>query len=313
MLKRESKNIDVKFLNPMEYRVGEMIGEDTILDKIYYKNPNYVIFGIRDGKGSPSMGIEYLTVNDDKFNTYAISVQLNRLNYWLEDSAANCSNYNETIADAIALCFRNKENEAIGVLAQLESEVKNEVFKWSKFVYLQSYLLYMLIVIAAIYIFHPTNSVLAKMIALGAIGGLFSIARSIDEYQVEIKGYKNILKTLFGPFLVGVWVRLTVACVGAATSYIVIKSNIIQISGVTDGNTYFMYALGLVSGFSQNFVPSLLTKFETNIHAGEPMQVKNNNETFSKSSNSVVGGQVKTQISSNEQSNEVLIVDDAVG
>jgi len=315
MLSRKSKNIDVKYLNPLAYTVGAEIGANTIVSKVYYKNANYVIFGIRDNKGIDSMSIEYLTVNDDKFNTYAISVQLNRVNFLMGGSHANCDNYNETIADAIALCFRAKEEEAKMVMAQLESEVKNEVFKWSKLIYLQAYLLFAFITILGIWLVKPDNDLLFKTIALGILGGLFSIALKIDDYHVEIKNYKNPAKTIFAPYLVGVIVRFTVACIGAATTFIFIKSEILVIPSLSgQSEHYVMYALGLLSGFSQNFIPSLLTKFETNINAGEPVRMKLSAE---KPLQQTLAHLVKVPVVAVETTlpteEETLLSDDAVG
>ncbi|MFN0049435.1 MAG: hypothetical protein ACKVOU_09950 [Cytophagales bacterium] len=314
MLKKETKNIDIKYQNPLEYRVGVEIGDGTVVSKIFYKNANYVIFGLRKANGIESDNIEYLTINDDKFNTHAISVALNRVNYYLEDSSANCDNYNETIADAISLCFRNNEEEAILVMAQLENEVKNEVYKWSKLIYLAAYLLFTLSIALLTWLIqhnYTSNKTLFYMISLGAIGGLLSVANSIDKYNVEIKNHKKLISTIFGPYLVGVMVRLTVACVGAATAYIVLKSKVIVIPGITDiDNPYFMYAIGLVSGFSQNFVPSLLTKFETNVLSGEPVQVKPSGETTQKTISSTIMVPSKNN---QTQSETVVIEDDAVG
>lgn len=139
-------SIHPDFYQPDKYYLGVDIGKgtQTIVTKLFYKNTSYVIFEV-----NYSGRVQYITVDDEKYNTKAISTELARLAFWLHDSFATKNQgsqpltqglrkesslldpINETLADCIALCFQGHEKEAKTLMDQLLLEVKNEVFKWS--------------------------------------------------------------------------------------------------------------------------------------------------------------------------------------
>lgn len=282
MLRKIAKVIDCKYLNPSEIRTGVVLGsgsekEEYIVTKVFYHNSNYCIFEVNN-----SGFIEYVTVNDTIFNTQAICIPLSRINFWVEDTAdSNLRDFQEPLADTIAQCFDGKSGEALISIAQLEAFIKNEAFKYSKLIYISSFILLCLIVTIFASFFRyneylSTNSsastkLLVYMCTMGALGGFFSVARNMENYNVEIKTYKTFGKTIWGPYWAGIITRLSVSIIGAVIVYLLSQSNFFNIG---EANHYVLMTLATLAGFSENFVPGMLTKFETNVSAGEPIRVK---------------------------------------
>lgn len=263
--------------------------------KVFYRSPNFVIYeelkplpGKKNDKGPArfSRTVEYKTLDDALYNTYAISIQLVRFQLYLEDTGLERSSYNDGVADAIYLCFMNRPDEALKIMALLETESKNEVYKWSKLYYLVPCVLLVAVLGLGTLILLSYKLALEDAAqearfklfyycgTLGALGGLLSIARSMDSYNIEIKRRSSFWKAAFvGPHLAGICTRFIVAILGGVTVVIIEHSGLINLGqGATD-NRFILYLLAIVAGFSQNLIPGLLTRFETNVNAGEPVRV----------------------------------------
>lgn len=269
-------------------KVGSTFNEGTVI-KMCYATTEFKIFFVTNRKDK-HVQVEYITLDDKRFNTVAISNQLGKLAYLLHDSKADEINaYKDTIADAIASCFMKDEDNAVNLIDDLIAEVTNEVYKWSKLFYLFPCLLIGFSFIGLLLFLESydechkfiLNQHIFKeaviMATLGAFGGLFSIAREIESYNVQIKRLKSskylpaFIRSLWGPHLVGVLVRMMIACMGSVILLLVIKSKVIQIAGISIDNIYSIYMLGVLGGFSQSLVPGLLTRIEARINKdGEP-------------------------------------------
>ncbi len=275
------RTISKEFQEPISFFLGAEIGPETIITKLFYKTEQFVIYEVNHSKQ-----VDYLTKDDNRYNTKAISTQLARISFWLYDSNARIDPFLETIADAMALCFRNEASEALVLVSQLEKEVKTEVYKWSKLIYLFPCVLFTLAIGLFVFVLdtrcnwffcgcaiRPELLTVIHMMALGSAGGLLSIARNLDSYNVEVKRYKSKLRTLAGPYLVGVMVRMVVAVLGSIFLLVLYRSQLISIKGFEAANPYGLYVLGILGGFSQNLVPGLLTRFETNLGSDQPVRI----------------------------------------
>jgi len=292
MLKKNAKEIAPEFYNPLKIFPGVVLNpnsqqaepqrESYIVSQVYYRTPSYAIFEVNG-----SRDLEYVTVDDQRFTTQAISLQLNRIEFWLKDSQASKKNdgqFLETAADAIAQCFEGKKEDAVKTIVELETMIKNEVYHSSKMLYMIPYLILVgLMILGALYIHlsycdtivgcpNPHFALLFYLCSMGSIGGLLSVSRNLDAYNVEIKEKKSLWKSLNNKFLVSVLIRFTVSILGAVTLYIFLKCNFINVINV-EKNPFIIYGLALIAGFSENLIPSLMTKFETNLIKGEPMRL----------------------------------------
>lgn len=287
-----TKSIRPEYYSEPTFTLGSEIGYETgnLVTRLYYRTKEYAIYEINH-----SGVVEYITTNDEVYNTSVISAQLTQISFWLYESDTILGTVsgkspvgdkslldpiNESIADCISLCFQKRDQEARSLVERLSEEVKNEVFKWSKLYYLIPCIFIALVFgFLAIWLKtggsvgwfpllkEPDIHMFAYMAAMGSAGGLFSIARNIGSYNVLIKRRKNILYSLFGYHWVGVLVRMMTAVLGSIFILILFRSGLFTIEGINEVKPYSLYALGIIGGFSQNFVPGLLTTFEKQVKA----------------------------------------------
>jgi hypothetical protein len=283
-----------RFLDGSVFRRSNVRGlpeEVYEVTKVFYRTPNYVIFEVND-----SDTLEYITTDDVKYNTQAISLQLNRIEFWLIDSYVRKhpeGHFLETMADAIALCFEGKKDEALKTAVELETLVKTEVFKHSKMIYMFPYIILALLMvsIAALnhYFFHCHSLIwfcrdgtprdptfLLNLITFGVIGGLLSVSRHLNEYNVEIKYKQTFGHSLWEKFLVAVWLRFSISAMSPVVLYVFLKAELINNQILNPDKHMLMYSLAVIAGFSENLISSLVTKFEANLVTGQPIRVSSN-------------------------------------
>ena len=305
MLRKEAKVIDPQFYNPLKIFPGTTLGYETRhnanpgdtpgekgkeykVSKVFYRTSSYAIFEVNS-----SNFLEYITVDDQKFSTQSISLQLNRIEFWLADSRANIKKegkFLETMSDAMALCFENNPQEAIKTIVELETMIKNEVFSSSKMLYMIPFIFLVgFMILGSILLQFDLGSFLVwnksntdfhfffHLCTMGAIGGLLSVSRNLDAYNIEIKLKKSLVESLINRNLVAVVIRFLVSIVGAVVIYVFVECNIFKVKIYSAGQPFLVYALAVVAGFSENLIPSLITKFETNLLTGEATRVKGEN------------------------------------
>ena len=294
MFKRNVNSIYEGFTNPLQFREGVEIGKDTDaksynVTTVFYRTPDYVVYEVNS-----TGDVEYMTVNDKLFQTQAISLQLNRINTYLCKSVkTDCfAQHADAIADAIAACLEQRPNDAITLASQLEADVKNELYRWSKLIYMSACILFAGIICLAGIICFVTDifymqvagvekiKLLVIMFSMASLGALFSITRNLDNYNVEVEWKGSIWKSFSGPHLVGVIVRMLIGVLGSLVVYLVLHLNLLNIPVAGDCSSAYTiyYLLAFLAGFSQDFVPGMLTRFEANINAGEPLRVKPSGE-----------------------------------
>lgn len=289
MLKKIARNIEPKYLNPGTIHTGVVLGTSIennvevsyIVTKLFYRTSDYAIFEVNN-----SGYVEYISIDDDLYNTQAISLPLNRIIFWLYDTPKpNFYGFQESFSDSMALCFEGKPNEALFSIAQLEAVVKSEVFKNSKLIYLSTFAGFCFLLTLTSLLFRYVDRAhqldenfkqIFYLCTMGSLGGLLSVSRNLDNYHVEIKSKTSFWATIWGPHLVGVVTRLTVAILGAFFIYILVRAGLLSTINVNK-NFHLMLAMATIAGFSESFIPGLLTKFETNISAGEPLRVEQKN------------------------------------
>jgi len=293
-------------LNEQSLKSGESIIREKkampfIVTKVFYQTSRYSIFEVNGSKY-----IEYITIDDAKYNTQAITPKLNRIDFWLRDSRLKegDNNFLETAADAVAQCLEGKTEAALQTVGDLETLIKNEVYKFSKMFYLLPYLFLVLGMVGLSLIIHYQCICFGKycgtcwcarfesffhMCTFGAIGGLLSVSRHMDSYSVEIKYKKGwLLSSILEKFLIAVLVRFSVSILGAVTLYVFLKSGILK-ADLYAGSSYITYSLALLAGFSENLVPSMMTRFETNILTKDATRVAPEpTQPFSTPQNTVV-------------------------
>lgn len=303
MLKKVARHIDPELhipskilpgvlLNPSAFTAtgGNPGNADAVayhVTKVFYQSPNYSIFEVNNSKA-----IEYITVDDVRYNTQAITPKLNRIDFWLRDSQLRQSenNFLETAADAIAQCFEGKTSEALQTVGDLETLIKNEVYRYSKMIYLLPYLfLVMCMVGYSLWVNYwcgctgphcdqcwcKTYESLIHMATFGAIGGMLSVSRHMDTYSVEVK-YKRgwLIRSILDKYLIAVMVRFSTSIFGAITLYVLLTSKFINIDTITtEKGVYVLYSLAILAGFSENLVPNMMTKFETSLVTKDAVRV----------------------------------------
>lgn len=316
MLKKVARCIDPEKYNPALIFPGTILNENTKIDedlspwkkawfafgeeksgkkdkkyqvtKVFAKTDSYVIFEVND-----SGSLDYITVDDRKFSSEKINIILNRIEFWLDESKAkrtNVKGFIDSVADSIKACFEGRYDDAQKIAVELETLIKNEVYRNSKMTYIFPFILLTFLMVIGSLLFNCNiifidwfNNFLCSeqgnesfefffhMATMGAIGGLFSVSYNLEKYQIEIKQKSNVFETFWQRYLLAVLLRFTIAIFSPLVLYIFLKSGFLSID--ISKNNFIVYGLSVIAGFSESLIPSLITKFESNIQKGEAVRV----------------------------------------
>lgn len=247
------------------YKFGADEYQRTVL-YVYFKTGGYVIYEVKE-----TGQITYKTSPDFEDNTFKIALKLDKVEAYLGEDKTKWFEYKNTMADIYALYLTN-EKDKITIAEELLDTVISEIDynKFSKLYYLLPCLIAVAITCLLSVGFRSYNTIalsrdwyliqqhyvtLLYMMTFGGIGGLLSIAINIDKHQDKISRIK------WQRVFAGVF-RILIAMLSGLIMYILLEANIIGGLNGIGGNSYLLYALAIIAGFSQNLIPNLANKGE---------------------------------------------------
>jgi hypothetical protein len=237
--------------------VREFIEEKGPIDKVYGYGPDYIIFETK----KKQISVEYQQLNETQ--TAAIA-EFNRL-----INVAECSlpkAYRKTacqmLGDELATAFRAGEADVKDIKSAFFQssreyiETRSQSFVRSRYtIYSLISALVILTILLLVYLYiGPMNKLVIELIvgcAGGVIGALISVMqrgqslaheRFVPIFYMVFQGFFRILLGVIFGFLIVVGVKANLAL------------------GIVGDNMYSLVLLSVAAGFSERFIPDLLTR-----------------------------------------------------
>ncbi|PBQ33663.1 hypothetical protein CNR22_18395 [Sphingobacteriaceae bacterium] len=232
---------------------------------VIHRHSNFVIYEVKE-----TGQISYKTSSDFEDNTFEIAIQLDKVEAFLGEDPTLWGQYKNTMADVYTLYLSNKPERKKAAKKLLE-EVTREI-QYNKY----NKVYYLLPCLAAVILlclfslslkiyndllpnsYHPIkNHVidLINMMVFGSIGGLLSIAIYIDKHDQKFSRF-TVIRTYAGLF------RILISMLSGLIIYIIYRAGLLYAIS-NSSNNFFIYALAVIGGFSQNLVPNLAHKSES--------------------------------------------------
>ncbi len=109
-------------------------------------------------------------------------------------------------------------------------------------------------------ILNYTNTIeysLLNLFLFGILGGLLSVSINLKKIDINIQSGNHPIHFIFGA------IRIIISLISSIVIFLLVKGDFI-LSNIDFTNTYTLYCLGIVSGFSEALIPNLLNKVKDN-------------------------------------------------
>lgn len=247
------------------YEIGTKNKNGKEISKIYYKvEGKYIIYATKNESMIFFDGSEEI-----QKNISSISKQLAKIEIITNDKKDN-GFVNTQLIYAISTAAEGNITAAKEILNELEINIINMQKNDGRVQYLlgsiSAIIFLVVIMIIGALVNHfmnikiiSQNDNLIYMSILGGLGGFLSVIRRITSIDIDSNyGFCN-------NFISGMS-RIIISIICGICTFYLIKSNIFLgiLNNIDkDTSSYATYLLGIVSGFSENFVPNLFNKIET--------------------------------------------------
>ena len=246
------------------YMVGDFDDKGARITRIYIKNPNHLIY---ETNNSGDIGM--MMKNPSRYNWTAISPYTARISTLL-NSKREKKAFLPNLAKAYHDFFADNTEAAIALFRVMEQDI----IRHKRVVGKLNYLLTCLAVVGLMSLigglyhflgwqsFYPELRTYIAIAILGSFGGFLSVSIRINQLQLDLEA---------GSFLprITALTRMFMAILSSLIALIVIRSNLIF--GVLNESTnpYVVYTLAVLAGFSESFIPNVLSRVEKQETADE--------------------------------------------
>lgn len=242
-------------INFMILKPGDIF-QGKKIKTIYASSDNYIFFRKR---WHDQLSVQWHEIDETCLNP--INPMISEIIGLIDKK--NQKKYNYQITSAYIQCINNHSQSAIEILEKLKVQINREIIQQSKIRYLffsiifllfNTFLSIILFYNKNIYDFGPFKEYFT-VATFGSYGGFISILYKINKLNFEEESEKKLL------FFLAIS-RCFIAMLSSIIIYVLIKSNILL--GVLNDvkNMYVFYIFSVVAGFSETFVPDLLSKVE---------------------------------------------------
>jgi hypothetical protein len=243
------------------FKEGDSISGYKIKE-IFYFSKNYIIYTPKEYKNK--VVYDY---NDKKICISVLSPISAKITEicGLKRKLKNKSKYNSAIASAFVECFDGNSDKGLEILEKIEKHVKNDFINDAKIDYLTCTILFILInTIISMALYYTNNyanyGVLKEyfyIATFGSYGGFLSTILKVNKLNFKDYEYRNLLCFLSVS-------RVFLSMLSSVIIYILIKSNLLIGIANNANNVYVFYIFAVVAGYSETFIPDILTKIESN-------------------------------------------------
>ncbi len=234
------------------FKVGEKDDTGAIIKVVYCRGKSYVIYGT-DEKAL----FKYQHSSNELLTAPIESALFETVQ--LLKSKRDKSKFVISIAAAVKLCLEGKAEEAITFLNKISQTIKHYIKVKNTIQYLSVYVVILIFLLIASFSIHSElgmNSLLTQLALIGtsgAVGGFMSLAIRIRKLMNEVFEDRR-LNTLSAV------IRMIFSIIAGIVTYFFIRANIVF--GFVDNlevNFFVILTFATAAGFSEKFVPEILT------------------------------------------------------
>lgn len=256
------------------YVVGAKDSVGCVISHIYVKTDEYLIYDYDDANGKKIMRVFIDTETEDDPKDFGghlakVKPSFNKFKSVLYKTQ-NGEYAKSVAAQALSLALNGATGEAEAIISQLISDINSEhvaVVK-CKMTFLLSCLVWIIVMSALGFILYlcreyqcfVKNSAILTIFycfVFAGYGGFISVTRKMNNLIMEKDlNYKNYVAYAIE--------RMVIANLSGIAAYVLIRSGIAfaLVKEIKDPMYGFM-AVSILSGFSENYIPDLLTKMES--------------------------------------------------
>ncbi|UTW61947.1 hypothetical protein KFE98_18335 [bacterium SCSIO 12741] len=253
-----------------EYEEGDVFeGED--ITRLYASRSTYLIFeGNKSGVVTVKVAEE--SKKELRERTSPISPKIALITGYLTDRTEK-RKYVDQIGLAYSEAIEGNTDGAIEICDRLIERIESYKSNTGRFYYLMSCLSITLIMMAftsvlKLFDFSLSFEQYVHMTTYASIGGFLSVARGLRTIEINAHDF-GWFQFFYGGL------RMLISMFSGLIMYILIKSELILSNLQLDQNEYALYLIAIVAGFSESYVPNLLSKVEKN-SSGKPKGIGGN-------------------------------------
>ncbi len=234
---------------------GSEIAGGLITRVFSHSSGRYIIYELNDSKE-----IVYDSTGDIGRSFAEIQLEWHEAKGLLSSDKER-EKYIKSFANVLRVCLEGNPQVAKDKLHQLRLSVHDYKTVIGRIQYSLSAICFAAIIgclalIGSEYV-NPSRSLLLKMIASGVIGGTLSVMLRLGRIQIEITSGNEWIHIILGG------TRALIAAFSSVAIFLMMKAGFL-LGVLSDTTPYVFYALALIGGFSETYIPNLMDTVESN-------------------------------------------------
>lgn len=239
-----------------DWKVGQK-RHDGVVSRIFQSRSDKFIIYELDNSGrvifdsKEDIGLSFSNIQVDWIETLNL-LHSKRLN----------ERYIHKIAGVLSLCLQGKAEVAKERLLIIKKSIETRKTTVGRIEYLVGATIFAILLIGSIltitkfYLFDDSEYfIMCKVAIFGILGGILSVSVGLKSIRVEVENTMTLFYGVVGS------TRVVVSAISSVAVYVLIKSQLV-LGVIQESNDFVFYGIGLISGFSESYVPNLLRKVE---------------------------------------------------
>lgn len=249
-----------------EYKEGQFDQSNRKIVDIYMRTNEYVIYRTDTDIVHVYIADEHLPQNERIHykNLMNIAIEIGRVNSLQSGRLTRMYSINKAIARALAKCLEGEIESAKEALSDVEGRLIRLRLLEGRLQYqLSSAIIVAFLLCSVVLIIFVSNYdilsgissylIYLKVALFGSLGGFLSVSLGINKVDIDLDAdwRTNILAGSS---------RILIALVASLFVYFGIKANLVFGIFNDDPSNFGLYIAAMISGFSETFVPNIITK-----------------------------------------------------
>lgn len=243
-------------LKPYDYKIGKEDNDGIVIEKIYAKAPDYVIYRTKTAI-RVDMDDDSEKIDTYASNHYKIGVALARIYSWLPEDLSSSEPINKQLARAMATNISGNFDDATEMLIHAEERIIKLKTLTGKIEYtLSAFITVAIILISLQFISSDSLKLFAQVALCGALGGLLSITVGYSKLTIDIDANWKTNSLVGGS-------RIIIAITASLFSYFAIQSGIAFTFVKEVPLNYGIFLVAMTAGFAEMLVPNIMSNLAT--------------------------------------------------
>jgi hypothetical protein len=235
-----------------DWTTGTQIG-DRKITRVFHKNDNFIIYEVNN-----SGWFVFDSVGDIGKQFSAIQTEWTDTTNLL-NSPREKSRYVGKLSGALKECLMGNISAAKEKLLSVKASIidyKTTIGRGQYLVGAFFTTILFTLLLLSIFAFDGRHIVILKIIFFGMMGGMLSVSLNIKSVLININSGDVFAHIVLGS------TRILISAISSFIVYIMIKGGFF-LGVIKESNDSVFYALAIISGFSEAFIPNLLKKSES--------------------------------------------------